>query len=400
MPGDIYEAARIDGATAWQQFRKLTLPLLRPFINMAIVLNVIYVFNSFPIIWVMTQGGPSNGTHILVTYLYEKGFRLGKPGEAAAISMVMLAILMVFTIVYLKLQPKSEGGRLMRIEKAKLRRSILCWLVLSPLVVVILFPFAVMFLTAVKPPEEVFVYPARWLPSTFRWQNFADMWVAAKFGVALRNSLYVSISSTLLAISVSIPAAYAMARHPFRGKSFYRQFLLVTQMLSPILLVIGLFRLAAMIHWGEGNLVDQPISVIFAYGAFNIAFAVWMMSSYFATIPKDLEESAWLEGCGPRPRRLEGLPAPGRARHDRYGDLHLHRRVERVRRGLHPDPLRRQQDPHRADHGPGGRTLHRGVAPGDGGHPAGDPARVRAVRVAAALPGEGPGPGRREVAQA
>jgi multiple sugar transport system permease protein len=186
----------------------------------------------------------------------------------------------------------------MRIEKAKLRRSILCWLVLSPLVVVILFPFAVMFLTAVKPPEEVFVYPARWLPSTFRWQNFADMWVAAKFGVALRNSLYVSLSSTLLAISVSIPAAYAMARHPFRGKSFYRQFLLVTQMLSPILLVIGLFRLAAMIHWGEGNLVDRPISVIFAYGAFNIAFAVWMMSSYFATIPKDLEESAWLEGCG------------------------------------------------------------------------------------------------------
>jgi multiple sugar transport system permease protein len=77
---------------------------------MAIVLNVIYVFNSFPIIWVMTQGGPSNGTHILVTYLYEKGFRLGKPGEAAAISMVMLAILMVFTIVYLKLQPKSEEG--------------------------------------------------------------------------------------------------------------------------------------------------------------------------------------------------------------------------------------------------------------------------------------------------
>ena len=110
VPGDIYEAARIDGATAWQQFRKLTLPLLRPFINMAIVLNVIYVFNSFPIIWVMTQGGPSNGTHILVTYLYEKGFRLGKPGEAAAISMVMLAILMVFTVVYLKLQPKSEEG--------------------------------------------------------------------------------------------------------------------------------------------------------------------------------------------------------------------------------------------------------------------------------------------------
>ncbi len=186
----------------------------------------------------------------------------------------------------------------MRIDRSKLRRSIICWLVLLPLVVVVLFPFAVMFLTAVKPSEEVFVYPARWLPTTYRWANFTDMWEATKFGVALKNSLYVSISSTILAIAVSIPAAYAMARFPFQGKGLYRQFLLVTQMLSPILLVIGLFRLAAMIHWGEGNLVDKHISVIVAYGAFNIAFAVWMMSSYFATIPKDLEESAWLEGCG------------------------------------------------------------------------------------------------------
>jgi len=109
VPVDIYEAARIDGATGWQQFRKLTLPLLRPFINMAIVLNVIYVFNSFPIIWVMTQGGPSNGTHILVTYLYERGFRLGKPGEAAAVSLVMLLLLFAATAVYLKIQPREKG---------------------------------------------------------------------------------------------------------------------------------------------------------------------------------------------------------------------------------------------------------------------------------------------------
>ncbi|WP_374339500.1 carbohydrate ABC transporter permease [Leeia sp.] len=110
VPGDIYEAARLDGASRWQQFRRLTLPLLRPFINMAVVLNVIYVFNSFPIIWVMTQGGPSNSTHILVTYLYELGFRLGRPGEAAAVSLVMLAILMCFTVLYVRMQPKESEG--------------------------------------------------------------------------------------------------------------------------------------------------------------------------------------------------------------------------------------------------------------------------------------------------
>ncbi|HUB45511.1 MAG TPA: sugar ABC transporter permease [Acetobacteraceae bacterium] len=104
MPTEIYEAARVDGASGVQQFRYLTLPLLKPFIQIAIVLNVIYVFNSFPIIWVMTHGGPDNSTHILVTYAYELAFGLGRPGPAAAISVLMLAIVLAFTMVYLHLQ--------------------------------------------------------------------------------------------------------------------------------------------------------------------------------------------------------------------------------------------------------------------------------------------------------
>jgi len=111
IPLDIYEAARIEGASAWQQFRRITIPLLRPFINIALVLNVIYVFNSFPIIWVMTQGGPDNSTHILVTYLYELAFRLGRPGEAAAVSLVMLAMLFAFTAVYMRLQGGDSGSK-------------------------------------------------------------------------------------------------------------------------------------------------------------------------------------------------------------------------------------------------------------------------------------------------
>jgi multiple sugar transport system permease protein len=104
IPGDIYEAAAIDGATRAQAFRHLTLPLLSSFVNIAIVLNVIYVFNSFPIIWVMTQGGPDNSTHILVTYLYELAFRIGRPGPAAAVSLVMLAIVFAFTMLYVRMQ--------------------------------------------------------------------------------------------------------------------------------------------------------------------------------------------------------------------------------------------------------------------------------------------------------
>lgn len=173
----------------------------------------------------------------------------------------------------------------------KLQRTVVSWAVLSPLVVVILFPFAVMFITAVKPPTEV-LNPT-WWPSSFHWRNFIDMWSATNFGQALWNSLVTSVIATVGAIVVSVPAAYAMSRYRFAGRGLFRQFLLVSQMLSPIVLVVGLFRLMASL-----GLVESVPAVGLVYLAFNIAFTVWMLQSYFDTVPRDLEEAAWMEGAG------------------------------------------------------------------------------------------------------
>lgn len=108
IPGDLYEAAKIEGATGWDMFRRITLPLIKPFINIALVLNIIYVFNSFPIIWVLTQGGPANSTDILVTYLYKLAFRFGRLDEAAAVSLLMFALLLVFTLLYTRMRMRDE----------------------------------------------------------------------------------------------------------------------------------------------------------------------------------------------------------------------------------------------------------------------------------------------------
>ena len=108
LPREIFEAARIDGASGWQRWRFLTLPLIRPFINIVLVLNFIYVFNSFPLIWVMTQGDPANSTDILVTWLYKLAFRYGKLDVASALSIVMFLILLAFTIVYAVLAMRNE----------------------------------------------------------------------------------------------------------------------------------------------------------------------------------------------------------------------------------------------------------------------------------------------------
>lgn len=100
IPTDIYEAAYLDGSSYLQRLRTLTIPLMKPFISIAIVLNVIYVFNSFPIIWILTEGGPSNSTDILPTYLYKIAFQYGEIGLAASISIIMLSILLIFTFIY------------------------------------------------------------------------------------------------------------------------------------------------------------------------------------------------------------------------------------------------------------------------------------------------------------
>jgi multiple sugar transport system permease protein len=103
IPDELYEAARLESAGPWDSFRLLTWPLMKPFVTIAVVLNTIYVFNSFPIIWATTQGGPANSTDILVTYLYKLGFRLGKLGEAAALSLLMFVLLLALTALYVAL---------------------------------------------------------------------------------------------------------------------------------------------------------------------------------------------------------------------------------------------------------------------------------------------------------
>jgi len=177
------------------------------------------------------------------------------------------------------------------------RRSLYCWLALAPLLSVSLFPFVVMLSTALKPTTEIFIYPPRWLPSRLAPESFVDMWRATAFGLALRNSLEIATASALLTLLVAVPAGYAVARLDFRAKAGYRQFLLATQMLSPILLVLGLFRLMAAIPFGDGTLVNTRLGIILPYAGFQVAFAVWMLSSYFAAIPREIEEAAWMDGC-------------------------------------------------------------------------------------------------------
>ena len=101
IDASLYEAATVDGAGYWHKLFHLTLPLVKPSLTVATVLNIIYVFNSFPIVWTMTKGDPAYQTDTLVTYLYKLNFYNGKPGEAAAISVIGFLILLACASVYM-----------------------------------------------------------------------------------------------------------------------------------------------------------------------------------------------------------------------------------------------------------------------------------------------------------
>lgn len=101
IDGSYYEAATVDGAGYFQKLFSITLPLVKSSLTVATVLNIIYVFNSFPIIWTMTKGDPANHTDTLVTYLYKLAFYNGKQGEAAAVSVIGFIILLICASVYM-----------------------------------------------------------------------------------------------------------------------------------------------------------------------------------------------------------------------------------------------------------------------------------------------------------
>ena len=104
IPGDVYEAARVDGASAWRSYRSVTLPLLRPALLVAVVLNVIYVFNSFPIVWTLNDRNPGFAHDTMITYMYKIAFKsaLRDVGLAAALGVVNVLVILLAVVLYLR----------------------------------------------------------------------------------------------------------------------------------------------------------------------------------------------------------------------------------------------------------------------------------------------------------
>jgi multiple sugar transport system permease protein len=108
IPTELYEAARVDGAKPFQQFRNITWPMLRPVSMVVFLLLIIWTIKDFGIVYLLARGGPSQATEILTIFIYHSAFKYFDFGKAAAAGMIMLVFSIIFTYIYLKVLNKEE----------------------------------------------------------------------------------------------------------------------------------------------------------------------------------------------------------------------------------------------------------------------------------------------------
>ncbi|MEG0901357.1 MAG: sugar ABC transporter permease, partial [Clostridia bacterium] len=106
VPGELYEAATVDGANGWQKFWKITFPMLTPTTFFVSIMMTISCFKIYDVVAIMTEGGPGRATKMLVTYIYDLSFQQIKYGVASAVSMVLFAIVLVITVIQFRAEKK------------------------------------------------------------------------------------------------------------------------------------------------------------------------------------------------------------------------------------------------------------------------------------------------------
>lgn len=160
------------------------------------------------------------------------------------------------------------------------------------LLVLMLFPFAIMITTMLRGANEIYVRPPRWIPDVPTLGNLISVWSEFDLRSYFESSMIVAVGTTLLNMFLAIPAAYAVARLRFPGRSSALYLFLAIQMFSPVIIVISLFRIFA-----QAGLIDSYWSLILANTVFTMSFTVWMMTGYFRSIPLEIEEAARIDGC-------------------------------------------------------------------------------------------------------
>ncbi len=216
--------------------------------------------------------------------------------------MIWLLLPVIFIVLLSAIQIRFGA------VKGTLLRGLLYFFVVI-VCLITLYPYYVMLITAFRSNAETLdMYFLHMFPTKWIWSNLTDI---VKRGVPryLLNSLMVAGGATAVAMLCGVPAAYAMARMSFKGKKAFLGFVIMSQMFSPVVLLIGISQLMNTLH-----LNDTILGLMLINAAFNQAFAIWLLRGTFVSISPEMEQAALIDGCGTMgalTRVLIPMAAPG-----------------------------------------------------------------------------------------
>lgn len=337
IPVELYEAASVDGANAWQRFFAVTWPSLSGLSAAVIALHFLGSFQEFNLVYLSTGGGPLNATQTMATYSYQVGFGgsydLGYASAITFLSAIFMIVALaiaagvIWSIVRVTATLKARateqtmragaqwtGTRtetIRTLQRLRARKRITVpgwvtritrWVVVAALVGFSLFPALFLLsrsLDAVPPTAET----ASLIPQQFTLQNWVTVLTdpqlvtgsAATPPLALNvlNSAISIIGVTVISLTLAVFAGYGLARAPQRRSNIATGFLLFTQTVPVIMLIFPIYILFA--KFGLLNLGGQIIAASLAF----VPMATLFFRAYFTGQGKELEEAASLDGAGP-----------------------------------------------------------------------------------------------------
>jgi multiple sugar transport system permease protein len=344
-----YEAASIDGASAWRKFLHITLPGLKYVIIVACLLNTIFTFNGFTLTYLLTGGGPGGATRIYTILAYEyavQGLRYGA-GTAVALTVApLLFILILFlgrymmnkgdedragssedsaawkfamtliwplrmfargaTMLFWLVNDAIEGiltsasnavrpaGTQPLIKPLAARRIgvTIMYVLLGAVVLFELLPFYFIFITAFKSTLQIQQIRSMFWPDPWTLDHFRYLFTQIQFVNWYQNTVLVSVSSTIVSVLAASLGAYGLVRLKWRGSDVMSTSVLISYLMPTSLMFIPLYTILASLR-----LVNSPWALIVTYPTVVLPFATWLMMGYYRSIPEELEDAAMIDGC-------------------------------------------------------------------------------------------------------
>ncbi len=352
VPTNLYRAAEMDGASSWQRFRFITLPWLRPMLLLVLILATINGIMAFDLIYFLTKGGPGTETTVFSWLGYNTIFGFFQFGQGTAILLILTMLCLILAFLYIRLldrkpseqinlkgntqatvadleedlerQRRSYAEGLAVLSQTRQRGTFTAprnawtsskraktwkrrWIYLPAALIAIwsLAPVAWLFISSVSPFTDLLSKPPKFWPDAtldnyrriFTGATAADTagvpLVAERVPNALFNSFVVASSVTIIALIIGSLAGYAFARYShvkFLGPSLVM--MMMTRMIPGLAIMVPWFILFSRV-----GLSNTKLGLIISYSSFTIPLVLWIMKTYFETVPINLERAAAVDGC-------------------------------------------------------------------------------------------------------